>query len=103
MSIKKQYYKTKPYVKVTLTLPKEAAPEAKKVTVAGDFNGWNKTSDEMTQLKNGSFKYTTQLEQGKEYQFRYLIDGNTWENDWEADKYVGGGASYDENSVIDLN
>jgi hypothetical protein len=29
-----------------------------------------------------------ELESGKEYQFRYLINGETWENDFEADAYA---------------
>ena len=28
------------------------------------------------------------LETGREYQFRYLIGNDTWENDWEADAYT---------------
>ncbi len=39
--IKKQYLKSKPLCKVTFTLPKEAAAEAKEVRVLGEFNEWN--------------------------------------------------------------
>lgn len=101
MAIKKQYLKTKPTVKVTLTLPKEAAAEAKKVEVVGDFTNWKK-GIKMTKLKNGSYKTTIDLAPESEYQFRYLIDSTTWENDWEADKYVSSGISLEENSVIVL-
>ncbi len=101
MAIKKQYLKTKPAVKVTLTLPKEAAAEAKKVEVFGDFTNWKK-GIKMTKLKNGSYKTTLDLQPEAEYQFRYLIDNDTWENDWEADKYVATGVSLEENSVIVL-
>ena len=102
MSIKKQYYKTKPYVKVTLTLPGEAAPEAREVAVSGDFNNWNRDSDIMKRLKNGNFTYSINLEPGFAYHFRYLIDGEKWENDWEADRYEQNGITFDENSVITL-
>ena len=101
MAIKKQYLKSKPVVKVTLTLPKEAASEAKKVEVFGDFTKWKK-GIKMTKLKNGTYKTTLDLEPESEYQFRYLIDSTTWENDWEADKYVSNGVSLEENSVIVL-
>lgn len=101
MAIKKQYLKTKPAVKVTLTLPKAAASEAKKVEVFGDFTNWKK-GIKMTKLKNGSYKTTLDLAPESEYQFRYLIDNDTWENDWEADKYVATGVSLEENSVIVL-
>lgn len=101
MAIKKQYLKSKPAVKVTLTLPKEAAADAKKVEVYGDFTNWKKGVS-MTKLKNGSYKTTLDLVPEAEYQFRYLIDNKKWENDWDADKYVGSGVSLDENSVIVL-
>ena len=102
MSIKKQFLKTKPEANVTFQLPAEAAPAAEKVTLVGDFNGWDKVSTEMKKLKSGVFKATVKLETGKEYQFRYLIDGETWENDWEADKYVPNELTFEENSVVAL-
>ena len=100
MSIKKQYLKSKPICKVTLSLPKEAAPNAKKVALVGEFNDWDKQSTPMRKLKSGVFKTTINLDVGQEYQFRYLIDGEKWENDWAADKYIGNGVSYEENSVV---
>lgn len=102
MSIKKQFLKTKPQANVTFQLPAEAAPKAEKVTLVGDFNGWDKIATEMKKLKTGVFKATVKLETGKEYQFRYLIDGETWENDWEADKYVPNELTFEENSVVAL-
>lgn len=100
MSLKKQFLKSKPVCKVTFRLPKEAAVEAESVKLLGDFNEWEEeTAISMTQLKNGSFKTTVDLEAGKEYQFRYLIDEETWENDWEADKYVANPYGK-ENSVV---
>jgi hypothetical protein len=29
-----------------------------------------------------------ELEPGRQYQFRYLLDGERWCNDWHADAYV---------------
>ncbi len=100
MSLKKQFLKSKPVCKVTFRLPKEAVETAETVKLLGDFNEWEKENAiSMTQLKNGSFKTTVNLEVGKEYQFRYLIDNNLWENDWEADKYVSNPYGK-ENSVV---
>ena len=102
MSIKKSFLKTKPQANVTFELPAEAAEGASKVTLVGEFNDWNETATELKKLKSGIFKTTLKLETGKEYQFRYLIDGEKWENDWAADKYVASGASFEENSVVEL-
>jgi len=54
----------------------------------------------MKKLKDGSFKTTVDLEVGKNYEFRYVIDGSKWENDWEADAYVPNNVTYEENSVV---
>ncbi|TRX57567.1 glycoside hydrolase [Fulvivirga sp. M361] len=99
MAIKKQFFKTKPTAKVTLSIPKTAVKGAKKVELFGDFTGWS-SGIKMTKQKDGSFKASVDLDPSGEYQFRYLIDNKRWENDWKADKYVSNGVSLEENSVI---
>ncbi len=86
--IKKQYLKTKSLCNVTFRLPRQAAPDAKAVSVVGDFNNWNSAETRMQKLKNGDFKATLKLSPNREYRFKYLIDSNRWENDWYADKYM---------------
>jgi 1,4-alpha-glucan branching enzyme len=100
MSLKKQYLKSRPVCKVTFQLPAEAAKKAKKVALVGEFNNWKKPGTPMRKLKDGSFKVTVDLEPGKTYQYRYLIDQKTWENDWEADAYTYSGIGADENSMV---
>jgi 1,4-alpha-glucan branching enzyme len=100
MSLEKKYLKSRPVGKVTFRLPRSAAPEAKKVFLVGDFNNWKKDATPMTRLKNGEFKVSLELEPGREYGFRYLIGSDTWENDWEADKYAPSGINSEENSVV---
>jgi hypothetical protein len=68
MSLKKQYFKTKPLCKVTFSVPKQLAACANTVHLVGDFNDY--------------------LRPDCEYQFRYLLDGITWENDPQAEKYT---------------
>ena len=102
--IAKKFLKSKPVCKATFSLPVEAAPEAKQVAIVGDFNEWNATeAPVMKKQKNGIFKATVELEAGKEYQFRYLIDGETWENDWQADAYVPNEFGLDNSVVSTLN
>jgi len=98
--IKKEYLKSKKICKVTFRLPRIAAPDANSVFIVGDFNDWNIYANPMKKLKKGDFTLTLNLEPGNEYQFRYLIDGSTWENDWNADKYVKSPFGDSENSVI---
>ncbi|MCF8067047.1 MAG: isoamylase early set domain-containing protein [Desulfobacterales bacterium] len=100
MSIKKQYVKSNSVCKATFRLPKEAASAAKRVFLVGEFNNWDKKASPMKKLKNGEFKITMDLEPDRQYEFRYLIDEHTWENDWCADKYIKSLFSDTENSVI---
>ena len=97
--IKKQYLKSRKTCKVTFRLPRIAAPNAKVVCIVGDFNGWSIYANPMKKLKTGDFTITLEVEPGREYQFRYLIDELRWENDWNADKYVKSPYGSD-NSVI---
>ncbi|MEZ4950121.1 MAG: helix-hairpin-helix domain-containing protein [Saprospiraceae bacterium] len=87
--IKKDFAKTGKVCKTTFNLPKEAVVDAKNVVIVGEFNNWNLDAPtQMKKKKDGSFETTINLESGRGYEFRYLIDNVKWENDWNADDYV---------------
>jgi 1,4-alpha-glucan branching enzyme len=73
--------------KVTFMLPKEAVQSAETVAVFGDFNQWQEGVI-LTRQKDGSFKAAVELEKGRSYEYRFLINGEKWENDWAAEAYV---------------
>lgn len=100
MSLEKKYLKTRPVSKVTFRLSREAARGASQVCLVGEFNDWDASRHPMTCLKNGDFKLTLDLEVGREYNFRYLLDDAVWENDNAADKYVSSGFPDVDNSVV---
>jgi 1,4-alpha-glucan branching enzyme len=100
MSLKKQFLKSRPICKVTFRLSEDDVGDAKSVHIAGEFNGWNKMSNPMKKLKNGDFTITLDLAIDNAYQFRYLIDGATWINDAQADRYVPSGFVGSDNSVV---
>ncbi len=100
MSIKKQYLKTKSVCKVTFTLPKNIARSAESVYLVGEFNDWDANSNPMKLQKDGSFSLTINLDKGRDYQYRYLLDGSSWENDDCADKYVRSPYGDSDNSVV---
>ncbi|HEY4786264.1 MAG TPA: isoamylase early set domain-containing protein [Bacteroidales bacterium] len=99
MSLKKQYSKTKPVCKVTFALAKDIVASATKVNVTGDFNNWDIESTPMKKAKSGEFTASVELEKGREYQFKYVIDGKEWINETEADKFVPNEFK-SENSVV---
>lgn len=95
--LKKQHLKTKPICRVTFILPESV--KAETVFLVGDFNDWDEKKTPMKKQKDGSFSVTLDLEKGREYQYRYLVNGAEWHNDWQADKYAPNPFS-SENSVV---
>jgi len=102
MILRKQYLKTKPVCKVTFGLSVEEAGPAETVHLVGEFNNWSKTALPMKKAKKGSFSVTIDLETGKEYAFRYLVDGIHWKNAENADKFSPTPFAGAENSVLVL-
>jgi 1,4-alpha-glucan branching enzyme len=100
MSISKKYLKTRPVSKVTFRVPATAARGANRAALVGEFNGWNPEATRMHRLKSGDFKVTLDLEVGREYQYRYLLDDRNWTNDEGADRYVPAGVPDAQNSVV---
>ena len=100
MSIKKQYLKSRPVCKATFRIPEAMGSSAKSAHIVGEFNNWKFFSAPMKKLKSGAFTTTLELEPGREYQFRYLLDKKIWKNESHADKSVPTPYGDSENSVI---
>jgi 1,4-alpha-glucan branching enzyme len=95
--LKKNYTKTGKSCRVTFKYPN--GEEAETAVLAGEFNGWELGATPMKKLKNGSFSVTVSLKPGHSYRFRYVLDGNIWVNDPEADSYAANEYG-EENSVV---
>ena len=99
--LEKRYLKDGARCSVTFVLPKEAALDAGSVCILGEFNNWSADAHPLTRRETGDFVITLDLEAGRAYRFRYVIDGWKFENDWFADRYepnpYGG-----EDSVVDV-
>jgi 1,4-alpha-glucan branching enzyme len=86
-------------VQVTFELP--SSIWAERVNLVGDFNDWNPASDEMRQGRgDGNWRIALTLPAGREYQFRYLVNGRDWHNDWHADKYAPNRFGTDNSVVV---
>lgn len=97
--LKKKFFKSKPTCQVTFELPKDI--EAKKASVVGEFNDWDASANPLKKVKN-VWKTTLELEQGQEFQFRYLVNGNEWHNDDAADRYTPNNIDGDNSVVVTL-
>jgi 1,4-alpha-glucan branching enzyme len=74
-------------------------PEAKGVSVCGDFNGWSPSATPMKGNNNGHWETTVALAPGR-YQYKFLVDGE-WLLDPAAQKKAP--ADYGSlNSVVEV-
>jgi hypothetical protein len=73
-------------VDVRFTLPAEV--EAGTVALCGEFNNWSTHDIRLDRAGDGSWQASVALEPGRSYRYRYLLDGERWENAWDADRYV---------------
>ena len=72
--LKKRFFNRKKTCKVTFELPANIE-EVQSASIAGDFNDWDAAAAPLKKVK-GVWKATIELEQGAEYEFRYLVNGS---------------------------
>ncbi len=86
-------------VEVTFVLPDSVG--ARSVAVCGDFNDWSPDAHPLKHRRNkGVWRAKVSVPAGATYRFRYLLDGERWENDWQADAYEPNGLGEDDSIVI---
>jgi 1,4-alpha-glucan branching enzyme len=102
MSIKKRYFKTKPLCTLAFRLDSDVGKSIDEAAVVGDFNDWDTSAGPMKRLRDGSFKVDIQLQPGRGYPFRYLMDNGTWTHDPQAGKFVPTPFHDAQNSVVSL-
>lgn len=83
---KKKYSDNNQSCQVTFELPADV--NAQTACVCGEFNAWDTNAHPMKRRKDGSFTLTLSLDAGRQYRFRYWLDGGRWENDSTADGYA---------------
>ncbi len=66
----------------------EALPEAKSVHLVGSFDDWDSNAHSMRRLKDGRFMAMRRFETNCRYEYRYLVNGETWINETEAESYT---------------
>ncbi len=103
MAIIKKYSHDSKVCQVTFTLPKEICDNFDEISVVGDFNGWDHHRQKFSQRNaQGICSVDVILDIGKEYQFRYLCDGEVWLNEPDADRQEMTPYADAKNSVIVL-
>ena len=87
--------------RVSVTFTIDPGVGAQSAAACGEWNDWSADADVMRRDAEGGFSTTVDLEAGRAYRFRYLLDGERWDNDWAADAYLPNGFGGDD-SVVDL-
>lgn len=95
--LKKAYTPKRTVCKVTFSIP--AGWASKSVALVGDFNDWNEKSDKL-EKKGDQWEVTMRLKPETTYRYRYLVDGEKWENDDAADQYVPNDFGSEDSVVI---
>ena len=78
----------KPCARITFIVPETVW--ADKIHLVGDFNSWNPRSHPMRRTRDGRWLLTLELDMGREYQYRYLCDGEYWMTEYPAEGYADG-------------
>jgi 1,4-alpha-glucan branching enzyme len=73
--------------------------DAKKVLIAGDFNGWSPIGTPMQSAAPGSWKTSLPLSRGR-YRYRFIVDGQ-WVTD-PNNTYVEANQFGELNSVVEV-
>ena len=85
-------------VDVRFTLPAEV--QAGTVALCGEFNNWSAQDIRLERGGDGTWRATVALQPGRSYRYRYLLDGERWENAWQADRYVPNPYSSTDSVVV---
>jgi 1,4-alpha-glucan branching enzyme len=72
-------------VKVTFVLPVDE-PDG-RVSVVGDFNGWQPGQHELRKRTNGTRSTSVEVDPGTTLRFRYLGTGGVWFDDPHAHRH----------------
>jgi hypothetical protein len=62
---------------------------AERINLVGDFNDWDPQSLPFRQNRQGVWQVELELEAGRKYSFRYLLDGQHWRDGYEPNPYGG--------------
>jgi 1,4-alpha-glucan branching enzyme len=81
--LKREPIKSSDQVKVTFVIPHD--PAQPRVSVVGDFNGWDPDANPLVKRANNTRSASVTLAPGKHYAFRYYSANGTWFDEEGAD------------------
>lgn len=91
----KRFFKTKNETEVTFEFNSNVDDH---VELIAEFNNWQPLAMQYSK-KYKAFRTKVRLPKNSNYQFRYLVNKEVWQNDHQADKYLLNSFGTD-NSVV---
>lgn len=74
---------------IVFTLPAQALGTATGAILLGDFNNWSiDEAIELTPQQDGTWAANVLLQEGKTYEYRFLLNNGQWVNDAAAQNYI---------------
>lgn len=98
MSIKMQYLKSKPQVKVTFEIEKQDAKDAQQIVLLSSHNNWEPV--EFKKLKNGKFKLAENISTEDQDNFQFIYKA-TAEDSSEFTLLPDDANDYIDNGITD--
>ena len=74
--------------KISVVFEIEGFDDAREISLVGDFNDWEPARTPMRRRKDGSWAATVRLPNDHRFEYKILVDGNTWLADQQADALV---------------
>lgn len=102
--MKKEIIKNQAVYAVTFNYNVNPVNPVHSVVVLGDFNEWSlENGYELKPNKAGDFEGKFKIPAGRDYHFRYLVNGNRWANEKDADRFEASPLHpHIDNSVLSL-
>ncbi len=91
----KRFFKTKNEAEVTFEFNSDSNDQ---VALIAEFNNWQPLAMRYSK-KHKAFRAKVRLPKDANYQFRYLVNNQIWQNDHQADRYLLNSFGTD-NSVV---
>jgi 1,4-alpha-glucan branching enzyme len=86
--------------KVIVTFEIPGSIWADQIHLVGDFNGWDPHTLPFRYNRQENWEVQLELDEGREYHFRYLIDSDNWGSEWQSDRDAVGADGVHDSVVI---
>jgi hypothetical protein len=86
--------------KIIITFEIPGSVWADQIHLVGDFNDWDRESLPFRHTRQDNWHVELELDRGREYHCRYLVDGADWRSDRHADLHTLGSDGFLDSVVI---